>query len=346
MEKRTRSFVGREGIIVMVILLLALRPAFLRAQDPLEEAVGLYQNGHFQEAREKFQVLLAEDPQQAEVLYYLGRLEADADRSLEYRQKFLSLHPHHTRASEVLYGVAQYNFALGYYLTAAKDYHKLLRTYPDSDLAGESLYWLASSKLAIGESDSARFYFHRLLDDYAESPMVEWAQLGLVDALFMGHDLSLARAQCRVFLESHPRSLLLPVALFRFFEITQALGEREEAQDILRRLVADYASTYQGEQARRQLTELGGFSAQGQKPEVEEGKFAVQVGAFGKRANALSLQSQLRSAGYQVEVVQKEGQHRSLYLVWVGSYQSREEARKEAKLLEKQRGLPYQIIEK
>jgi TolA-binding protein len=345
-EKRGPLRSRREGVILMVTLLLVSRSAFLGAQTPLEEAIGLYQNGHLQEAQERFQILLTEDPQGAEALYYLGKIEVDADKSLEYRQKFLSLHPDHPKAAEVLYGVAQYNFALGYYLTAARDYQKLLRTYPDSDLATESLYWLASSKLAIGAPDSARFYFHRLLDDYGESPMVPWAELGLVDALFMAQGFSLARAQCRVFLEAHPQSTLLPVALFRFAEIHEALGEREAAQGILRQLVDDYPDTYQGDQARRQLTEWGELIGKSEEPEVQEGGYTVQVGAFSNRANALNLETQLRTEGYQVEVVKKAGQHRSLYLVWVGLYGSREEALREAQLLEKQRGLPYQIIKK
>lgn len=330
----------------MVVLCLVLFPALLGGQTPLDEAIRLYQDGHLQKAREEFQELLREDPGGAEVLYYLGKIEPNADKALEYQRRFLSLHPHHPMADEILYGVAQYNFALGYYLTAAKDYQRLLRTYPNSDLAPDALYWLASSKLAIGAADSAIFYFQRLLEEYGESPMASWAELGLVDAFFVGQDFSLARSHCRAFLNAHPHSPLLPIALFRMAETHEALGEREEAKGIFQRLMNDYPTTYPGEQARRQLTEWGWPGKRQEGPEVEKVKYAVQVGAFSKRANALNLQAQLRSWGYQVEVVKKAGRHRSLYLVWVGSYQSREEVQREAQILENQRGLPYQIIKR
>lgn len=336
----------RQRAILLGTLCLLLLPASLGGQTPLDEAIELYKKGQYQRAREKFQQLLGEDPQRAEVLYYLGKLELDADKSLEYRRKFLSLHAHHPLADEVLYEVAQYNFALGYYLTAAKDYQKLLRTYPDSDLAAEALYWLASSKLAIGAADSAKFYFHRLLDQFGGSAMAPWAQLGLVDADFIQQDFSQAQVHCRAFLDAHPQSPLLPVALFRLAEIQEARGEREQAKVIFQQLMDNYPKTYQGEQARRQLSEWGWPGQQHEQPEAEKGKYAVQVGAFSKRANALNLQTRLRSAGYQVEVVKKAGRHRSLYLVWVGSYQSRQEAQREAQILEKQRGLPYQIIKR
>lgn len=346
-EGKTLFWLRTSGIVLMAVLCLILSPAPpVEGQTPLDEAIRLYQNGHFQEAWGKFQELLREDPDWAEVLYYLGEIEPNADRALEYRRRFLSLHPHHPKADEVLYGVAQYNFALGYYLTAAKDYQRFLRTYPNSDLVPEVVYWLASSKLAIGAADSARVYFQRLLDNYGESSMTPWAELGLVDAFFVGQDFSLARSRCQAFLEAHPKSSLLPVALFRLAEIYEALGERGEAEGLLQRLVDDYPSTYQGDQAQRQLTEWGLSGQKQDEPGVEEERYTVQVGAFSKRANSLRLQAQLRSWGYQVEVVKKAGRHRHLYLVWVGSYRSREEAQREAEILEKQRGLPYQIIKR
>ncbi len=330
----------------MMILLLALSATAMMGQIPLDEAIKLYQDGQFQEAREKFLMLLKENPEGAEVLYYLGEIEPDADKSLEYRRQFLSLHPLHPLADKVLYGVAQYDFAMGYYLTAAKDYQRLLRNYPNSDMAAEAIYWLASSKLAIGAIDSASVYFHRLLDEYRQSTLVSWAEMGLVDVHFIGEEFSLALSQCLAFLETNANNELLPVALFRLAEIHQALEDIEMAKDVFQRLVGEYPDTYQGKQAQRRLTEWVKPEEEKEETQTEEGKFCVQVGAFSKRANAQNLQTKLRSWGYKVEVVKRSGRHRSFYLVWVGRYQSREEANQEAKILEKQRSLPYHIIKR
>jgi len=336
----------RARVVIWVTLSLVLFPGMLKGQTPVDEAIGLYQRGRYQEALERFRELVGKETYAPEVLYYLGKLEVDADKSLEYRRQFLSLYDQHPMADEVLYEVAQYNFALGYYLTAAKDYQALLSKYPKSNFVAEALYWLASSKLAIGAADSAQFYFQRLVDRFRESPMASWAQLGLVDAHFIHQAFPQAQAQCRAFLETYPDSPLLPVALFRMAEIHQAVGEREEAESIFEKLVDEYPGTYQGQQARQQLLEWGWIGEQQDKQQVEEGKYAIQVGAFSKRANALNLQTQLSADGYQVEVVKKAGRRRILYLVWVGNYHSRQEAQGQAQILEKQRGLPYQIIKK
>ena len=337
----------RDALLLLCVLWVLLSPISLVGQTPTDEAIQLYQRGHYGEARQKFQELYRKDNSAADVLYYLGKLEPNADKSLEYQRRFLSLHAHHPKADEVLYAVAQYNFALGYYLTAAKDYQRLIRTYPNSSLVPDALYWLASSKLAIGAADSASIYFRRILEEHGQSLMVPWAKLGLVDAYFIGQDFHQARIQCQAFMEYHVDSVLLPIALYRLAEIHEALGEREKAKEILQRLLQSEPTTFQNEQARRQLTEWGWT---GDRREANRGKqentFAVQVWAFSNRLNALNLQAELITLGYQAEVVKKEDRHRVLYLVWVGSYQSREEALREAKILERQRELPYHIIRK
>jgi cell division protein FtsN len=127
-------------------------------------------------------------------------------------------------------------------------------------------------------------------------------------------------------------------------EIQDALGIRAEATATLQTLVNDYSTTYQAIQAQRKLTEWGWTSGKEETPKKQEGRYTVQVGAFSKRANASNLEAKLRSWGYQVEVVKRAGRHRTLYFVWVGSYGTREDALREARILENDRGLPYQII--
>jgi tetratricopeptide (TPR) repeat protein len=242
--------------------------------------------------------------------------------------------------------VAQYNFALGYYLTAAKDYQRLLRAYPHSALRAEAYYWLASSKLAIGAADSAAFYFSRVIDEHAGSSMISWAKMGLVDAYYIQQDFPRARSHCQRFMETYSQSHLVPMALFRLAEIYDALGEREKAIETMGRLVRSHPDTYQGKQAQRQLTEWDWTGGEEQQQGPMGGNYTVQVGAFSKRANALNLQGQLRSWGYPVELVKRAGQHRTLYLVWTGHYETREEALQAAKELEKERGLPFQILKR
>ncbi len=330
------------GLLLIVVLATALTAA---AEPSLEKAVELYRSGAFHQAREQFVLLLENHPDDADILFYLGELEPNADLALAYRQRFLSLYPQHQRADEVLYGIAQYHFAVGYYLTAAKDFEDLLRDYSGSGLRADALYWLASSKLAIGAADSAAVHFRRLIERHPNSSLNAWAEMGLIDALYMKQDYPSAKTRCQSFLQNRSTNELIPVVLFRLFEVHEALGERSEAVEILNRLVRTYPDTYQGKQAQRQLTEWGGSE---EKPSPESppggGDYTIQVGAFSKRSNAMNLQSQLGSWGYEVEMIKRAGRHRTLYLIWVGRYQTRQDALRVAEKLERDRGLPYQVI--
>jgi len=330
------------GPILITILLLSISAS---AETSYERAVELYQSGDFRQARDQFARLLEQDPDNPDILFYMAELEPDADQALAYRQKLLSLHSQHSRADQVLYGIAQYHFAVGYYLTAAKDYQRLLHDYADSGLRADALYWLASSKLAIGAADSAAVYFRRILQNHPSTSLAGWAELGLVDALYMKQEYTAAEQRCQDFLQSRSGSELIPMVLFRLFEIREARGDRASAAGILQQLVSSHPDTYQGKQAQRQLTEWGwGETGEPSEPQPAEGDYTIQVGAFSKRSNALNLQSELKSWGYQVEMIKRAGRHRTLYLVWVGRYETREQALGEAQKLERERGLPYQVI--
>lgn len=64
------------------------------------------------------------------------------------------------------------------------------------------------------------------------------------------------------------------------------------------------------------------------KPSPEVEPYAIQVGAFSTMQNAEKLRSFFEDLGYRVEVQNKVRGGRSLYLVWVGSFKTADEARK------------------
>ena len=61
---------------------------------------------------------------------------------------------------------------------------------------------------------------------------------------------------------------------------------------------------------------------------ASSGAYAIQVGAFSSVENATKLRSFLEELGYPVEVQNKVRGGRSLYLVWVGSFATADEARR------------------
>ncbi len=76
-------------------------------------------------------------------------------------------------------------------------------------------------------------------------------------------------------------------------------------------------------------------------------KFKLQVGAFSQLKNAEELKEKLNRSGYaEVEFSEKTVNEKQLVLVWVGAFETKEEARKNGEVLKSRLQLNYTIVEK
>ncbi len=76
----------------------------------------------------------------------------------------------------------------------------------------------------------------------------------------------------------------------------------------------------------------------------QEGGWAVQVGGFSERANAVAVRDRLRSKGYDVYVAEAEADGNAIFRVRVGPVASRERADSLAKELSGKEGLPVLVV--
>jgi cell division protein FtsN len=70
----------------------------------------------------------------------------------------------------------------------------------------------------------------------------------------------------------------------------------------------------------------------------------VQVGAFASQNNAVLRKSFFERAGYPVKLRTKRKGNDLLYLVWIGTYATLEEAKKTGEALKSKYGLSYHIV--
>jgi len=116
--------------------------------------------------------------------------------------------------------------------------------------------------------------------------------------------------------------ILKPELLFRQGMALNANGRKDDGVKIFRRLLADYPSSAAAGRLRKHVAEP---TASAGGP-VSGGRYAVQIGAFGKPANAQQALAQRSRAGYPAatETRQKGGQ--TLHAVVVGWYATPGEA--------------------
>ncbi len=73
-------------------------------------------------------------------------------------------------------------------------------------------------------------------------------------------------------------------------------------------------------------------------------RFVLQTGAFGQQSNAEVLKTKFEAAGYPVEMISKVKDTRALFLVWVGSYSTYEEARAAAQEIKRTMGIDAMVL--
>jgi tetratricopeptide (TPR) repeat protein len=129
----------------------------------------------------------------------------------------------------------------------------------------------------------------------------------------------------KVIADSFPRSDWADDALARLFEYNQNTGNYTEAEQDYNRMKAEYPkSTYLTSNYLQDMR----FSKP-QHTESQGNEFAVQIGAFSLKENAEKLYNRFRNEGYKVDVYENllDGKN-LLYLVWIGSYTTLEDAQR------------------
>lgn len=185
-------------------------------------------------------------------------------------------------------------------------YEKLLTTYPNSTYSDDAMFRLAQLKYAQGLYHTARRTFHQVLKDY-------------------------------------PRSSLHQRCQYWIGICHQAMGEADSAESYLNKTIDDYPTTDITELARMDVQTLRDESEPDSPeiPSVPGQRWAVQVGAFSHQPNALLRKAFFEQEGYQVDLRTKRKDGVMLYLVWVGSFTTRELAKDFGERLKRKYGVRY-----
>ncbi|MCR4437551.1 MAG: SPOR domain-containing protein [bacterium] len=245
----------------------------LLAQVP-ETVTLLLEQNRLAEIKQRLPDLVRQFPNDPTVLFLQGATETEGARAARYYKRVAEEFPTTAFADEALFRLAEYDFALGLYHSAAQHCLQLACQYPDSPLCDDAHYVRAQCLLARDERDSAAYALEWFLKKYPDSPYARLAAL----------------------------------------EVASKAASQQPAP----------TPTARGQASPEQ--------------------YSVQVGAFREKANAEKLARALGREGYQCEVVPKERGRDLFYLVWVGSFQSEEAARRKGEELQARHGLPFRIV--
>jgi hypothetical protein len=199
-----------------------------------------------------------------------------------------------------------------------------------TDTEKTSDYYLFLHGMFSLDADSASLIYQRLMEEFPQSVYCD-------DALFRLAQLKYAQGLYKTSLTSfnkilsdHPLSPKTPQCYYWMGLCYQATDSPDSAKIYFEKVGTDTPSSPLSQIARDELQQLHDNNIIEQNSENRNLplKFSVQVGAFLDQSTALINKSFYEKEGYRVHLRTKMKDNQQWYLVWLESFDSREEARK------------------
>jgi outer membrane protein assembly factor BamD (BamD/ComL family) len=181
----------------------------------------------------------------------------------------------------------------------------------------------------MGNYSQARDYLMKLIQKYPRSGLYEQALIKFADCYFLENDIARAKDSYQDIEKKYPKSNYLPLVYLRLAQISAKEGNWQGKKKYLALLKERYPKS---SEARFE----NNFGA-----DEPQDFFAVQVGAFANKKNALALKKELESR-YDVYILEEKKGGLYLYKVRVGKFSNRKDAENAYGRLLK-RGYPARI---
>lgn len=317
---------------------------FIYAQT-LEVAIKHYQAGEFDEAKRILLNQWAEQEDNPEIMFYLGKTEEKGELSIKYYQDMTDCYPDHSKSDEAELLILKYEFCRGMHVTAVDLAERFQKDFPQSEMIPEVLWTSGCSYLAMDQLKLALAQFNEIINLFPGSGWANWAQLGRGDYLIAEEDYHQAIAAYNKALEVQPESEALPFALSGLVRCFTQLGDKERALLYYNLLKERYPYSVESITDPAEKMNLNNKAKNRIEAERLAGvRYTIQLGVFGIKENALKLRSTFEKQGFSVTIKGKIIAGKEYHVVRVGKFTSYEEALKLKKKLEAQTGESYRIV--
>ena len=172
-----------------------------------DKAQELFNEKHYQEARDSLGQLVAKYPTESFVpraRLLLANLEEDFSAATARFQMLAGEYEGSPEGAEAQKDLADRYYLADKYAEAADSYRDYIDQYPKSPDLPEIRYWLACAYLAQDQTDPAIQQFQKVLNDSKDSPWVSKCRVGLGNAYFKKGQYPQAEQQYLRILQDDP----------------------------------------------------------------------------------------------------------------------------------------------
>jgi tetratricopeptide (TPR) repeat protein len=209
---------------------------------------------------------------------------------------------------------------------AVELYKQIIQRYPGSKFSDNALLKVAQYYYALGSYVSARQYLDNLIDQLPDSPLVPEAKY--------------LAARCLI-----------------------ATGYYISAEEELKEIIKKYSKSPFKNHAKEELAVLDVLTKQQKSPpppsyspiidsdqqsesNEDKGKYTIQIGAFRDKNNALRQKELYSQKGYLATIETRYVIDNLLYLVWVGEFDTEEQAARFGEVFKNLHGISFHVVRK
>jgi tetratricopeptide (TPR) repeat protein len=216
---------------------------------------------------------------------------------------------------------------------ATEYYQNLIQSYPSSQYTQKAVFRLAQMKYAQGLYRTALLLFLKVRDDDHQSAILQesryWA--GLCYMAMKQSDSAVV--QLRRVISDYPVREISRVAAQDLKSLGASSSDSEEATNQPSDQTASPAEEIPEVPSEPAVTS--------EKPSIS---YTVQVGAYSNLSNADARKQFFEGEGFTVQLSSKTRSGQTLYLVWVGTFSTENEAREFIKSLREKYGTSSTLI--
>ncbi|MFP4483509.1 MAG: tetratricopeptide repeat protein, partial [Spirochaetaceae bacterium] len=257
----------------------------------LNEAIGRYEAGQFEQALVTFRELLSQDAYEsihgdayfwiARSAIALGRLDEAAD-NLEY---FLANYPENPYYTEGVYENGRLLHLQGDYEQSIMALRSFIEQYPKSPFVANAYYWMGESLFSLGHFDRAEQAFRTVTEQYSRSYRSEPAKyrLSIID---------LRRRE----------EELLKLLQWSHEEYVKAVDEFQEREQSFEAAIADY---------QRQIAENRQLSLQSEVQRLTREVATLRQDLSSRDSRIDDLTSEIQELRGQLEAAREQAQERT-----------------------------------
>lgn len=213
-------------------------------------------------------------------------------------------------------------------------YKQIIQNYPDSKFADDAQLRVAQYYYAIGSYVTARQYADNLVDQFSESPLIAEAKYLAARCLIASGYYISAEDELKKIIREYPNSLFKNYAK-RDLDSLGELSKENKAEN-----------SPQTVDSPPQFYGAKNISDQQLNTKTNKGTYTIQIGAFRDSNNAQIQKDIYSQKGYLVTLDSKLVNGELLYLVWVGEFETEEQAARFGEVFKNLHAISFHVVKK